>query len=72
MPSRTIANQNGMGARGYLCADFLQMLVHRFGVHRRHDDGGTNATLGADCAEQRWLSFCKQRFTFDKWSRCWI
>jgi len=40
------------GARRHLRADLLEVLVHRFGIHHRHDDGGTDATIRADRAEQ--------------------
>ena len=43
MPARTVTVQHGMRARRDLGADFLQMLVHRLDIGRRHKHGG------ADC-----------------------
>lgn len=51
MPTGTVANQQAMGARGNLRADFGQVLVHRLGIDCWHDDRGTDATAGADCAK---------------------
>ena len=50
MPPRIVANQDGMGACCHLGADRLEMLVHCLGIHRRLDDGGADATVGADRA----------------------
>jgi hypothetical protein len=52
MPAGTIEDQHRVRARCHLCTDFLQMLVHRFGVDGRHDDGGTNSSVGAYGTEQ--------------------
>ena len=48
----TVQNQYGVSAGGHLRADFLEMLVHRRGIDRRHDDGRADAALRADGAEQ--------------------
>src|ERR1035437_4772645 len=48
MPASAVAEQQAMGARGDLGADFLEMLVHALGVGRGHDDGGAHTTGGAD------------------------
>ena len=52
MPARAAANQNAMCARGRLGADVLQMLAHRLGIDRQHDDGRTDAARATDRAEQ--------------------
>ena len=41
-----------MRARRDLLPDFLQVFIHRFGVDARHDDGGTNPSVGAYGTEQ--------------------
>src|SRR5271165_1601802 len=51
MPAGAIANQQSVCAGCDLATDFLEMLVHRFSVHGRHDDGSANAAGWADGAE---------------------
>lgn len=51
-PAGGVADHQGMGARCHHGADLPQVLAHRLAVHRRHDDGGTDAPRGADGAEQ--------------------
>jgi hypothetical protein len=41
-----------MRATRRLCADFFEMLVHRLGIDRRHDDGGAHAAGRTDRAKQ--------------------
>src|SRR5215213_4152407 len=52
MPAGAVQHQHRMRASGHLRADLLEMLVHRLGVYRRHDDGGTEATVRTDRTEQ--------------------
>lgn len=52
MPAGTIQNKHRMRARRHLGADDLQMLVHRYGVHDRHDNRSGHPTRGAHRAEQ--------------------
>jgi hypothetical protein len=52
MPPGAVADHHGMRAWLDLRADLLQMLVHRFGVGSRHDNGGGHSAGRADRAEQ--------------------
>src|SRR5580658_2458913 len=52
MPSCTVADQHGMSVRGDHCTDLAEVLVHRFGVDRRHYDGGTDGALGTNGTEE--------------------
>lgn len=49
VPAGTVADQYRVGGRRDLRADFLEVFVHRFGVHARHDDACTHATRWTDC-----------------------
>lgn len=51
MPTSAVADQKGMGTGCYLGTDLGQVLVHRLGVDRRHDDRGPDASGWADRAE---------------------
>jgi len=51
VPAGTIANQQCVGACRDLAADLLEMLVHRFGIDARHDNGGADATSRTDGTE---------------------
>jgi len=42
MPSGTITDQESVCARRDLCADLLQVLIHRLGIDTGHDDCRTN------------------------------
>lgn len=52
MPTGAIKDQQRDRAGRDLCTDFLQVFVHRFGVHRGHDDGSTDPAGGTYRAEQ--------------------
>ena len=52
MPSGTITDQDSMCAWRDLCADLLQMLVHRLGIDGGHDDCRADSPRVADRAEQ--------------------
>src|SRR6202020_2480037 len=52
VPACAVAEQHGVGARHDLGANLSQMLVHRLGVGRRHDDGSPDTASGADGAKQ--------------------
>jgi hypothetical protein len=52
VPASAVADHQGMGAGCDGCTDLTQVLDHGFGVDRRHDDGGADASLGTDGAEQ--------------------
>lgn len=52
MPSGAVADQNGVGARRDHGGDLDEMLIHRLGIDRRHDDRRAHRALGADCPKQ--------------------
>jgi len=52
MPAGAIEDQQRDRAGANLGADLLKVLVHGLGVHRGHDDGGTDPAGGTDRAEQ--------------------
>ena len=52
MPAGTVADQDCMCAWRDLCADLLQVLIHRLGIDRRHDDCSANTTGVTNRAEQ--------------------
>lgn len=51
VPSRLIHHEYGMGAGRYLGGDFLQVPLHGLGIAAGQDEGGTDASLGTDGAE---------------------
>lgn len=51
VPSRLIEHEEGVGSRPHLGCDLIQMPLHGQGVAARQDQGGTDAALGADGAE---------------------
>jgi hypothetical protein len=52
VPAGAVEEQHGVGARRNLTADLFQMLGHRLTVHRRHDDGSTDAAFRTHCTEE--------------------
>ena len=52
MPAGTVEDQQRVCARCRLRADFFEMLVHRFGIDRGHDDGGADAAGRANGTKQ--------------------
>src|SRR5580658_947461 len=52
MPSGTIAKQDSVCAPRDLCADLLQVLIHRLSIDTGHDDCCTNCPCVADRAEK--------------------
>ena len=52
MPAGLIQEENGVGARGDLGGDLVEMKLHGFGVAEREDEGRASSTFGADRTEQ--------------------
>ncbi len=52
MPARGVENKDGMRAGRNGLGDFLEMLVHGFGVGVGHDEPSAHPTVRADRAEQ--------------------
>ena len=52
MPASPVHDEQGDGSRTDAFPDFNQMLVHRFDVDGGQHQGGANATVRADGAEQ--------------------
>src|ERR1019366_1731412 len=52
MPASAVPDQDRVCASCHLDTDFLQMLGHRLGVDRGHDDRGAHPASGTDRAEQ--------------------
>jgi len=51
MPAGAVADQDGVRAGLHLRADLMQMLIHRFGIGRGHDDRSADLTGRADRAK---------------------
>src|SRR5450755_1084228 len=51
MPTRAIADQDGVRTDRDLSADLFQMLIHRLGVGVGHDQRGAHRAGGTDGAE---------------------
>ena len=51
VPSSLVEHENGMGARRHLGCDFVQMPLHGLGVAAGQDEGGADAAIGTDGAE---------------------
>ena len=52
VPAGAVTDQDGMRAWRDLCADLLQVLIHRLGIEGRHHNGRANTTFVADRAQQ--------------------
>src|SRR5208282_5795332 len=48
VPSGTVADEHGVSAGCDLCADYLEMFIHSFGVGRPHDDSRADAAAWAN------------------------
>ena len=51
MPSGLVDEEDGVGAGADLGRDFVEMPLHGLGVAARQDEGGPDAALGTDGAE---------------------
>ena len=52
MPSGPIENQNGVGARGDMAGDLIEMKLHGFGIGIRQRQRGTNSASRTDGAKE--------------------
>ena len=52
MPAGLIEDENGVGARGDLGGDLVEMKLHGFCVARRQHKGSAGSVFRAHCAEQ--------------------